>query len=123
MIKKPGDMKTEARDRMRGGDGTVVIRHYFDKADFAASVRLCARLTVPPGAGIGMHQHIEEDEVYIVTRGSGVLDDGKVQTPISSGDAVLTGKGESHAIWNNGREDLEIIAVIVCCPAPSGAAP
>jgi mannose-6-phosphate isomerase-like protein (cupin superfamily) len=98
------------------------MRHYFDKEDFAANVRLCARLTLPSGASIGMHRHVGEDEVYLVTRGAGLLDDGKVQTPISSGDAVLTGRGESHAIRNTGHEDLELVAVIVCYPAPSATA-
>jgi mannose-6-phosphate isomerase-like protein (cupin superfamily) len=117
MIRKPAEMKTETRQKMRGGEGVVTVRHFFDKEDFAASVRLCAGLTLPPGAGIGMHQHVGEDEVYLVTRGVGLLDDGKVQTPIAKGDAVLTGRGESHAIRNTGLEDLELLAMIVCCPA------
>jgi len=115
MIRKAADMKTEVRDRMRGGPGSVTMRHYFDKAEFAANTRLCAKLILPPGAGIGKHIHDGEDEVYIVTRGSGILDDGKTQSRISAGDAVLTGNGGSHAVINNGKEDLEIIAVIMSC--------
>ena len=114
MIRKESEMKTEGREKMRGGDGMVTIRHYFGKDDFTANVRLCAKLILPPGAGIGSHQHDREDEVYIVTKGSGILDDGKTQTLVSEGDAVLTGKGESHAIRNDGTEDLELTAVIMC---------
>lgn len=120
MIRKQSEMKTEVREKMRGGEGAVTIRHYFEKGEFTANARLCAKLILPPGAGIGSHQHEGEDEVYIITRGSGLLsigscgDDGKIQTRVSEGDAVLTGKGESHAIRNDGTEDLELIALIMC---------
>lgn len=114
MIRKPADMKEEVRKNMRGGDGTVTIRHYFQKDEFTADARLCARLIIPPGAGIGSHQHETEDEVYIVTRGTGLLDDGTSETRIAEGDAVLTGNGASHAVRNDGAEPLEMIAVITC---------
>jgi mannose-6-phosphate isomerase-like protein (cupin superfamily) len=114
MIHRPADMQTETRDRMRGGSGTVTIQHYFQKEDWRANARLCAKLTLPPGAGIGPHRHEQEDEVYIVLSGSGVLDDGTVTTRVSAGDAVLTGNGEAHAITNDGDEPLELIAVIMC---------
>ena len=114
MIHKGSELKTEVREKMRGGEGAVTIRHYFEKSEFKSSARLCARLILPPGAGIGPHRHDEEDEVYIVARGSGVLDDGITQTPVHEGDSVLTGRGESHSIRNDGKEDLEVIAVIMC---------
>lgn len=114
MIRKVSDMQTEIRDQMRGGKGTVSIAHYFKKDEFTANARLCARLTLPPGAGIGPHEHATEDEVYIVLRGSGILDDGQEQTRVKAGDAVLTGNGESHAIHNDGDEPLELVAMIMC---------
>ena len=118
MIRKPADMKEETRENMRGGDGSVTIRHYFTKDEFTANARLCAKLIIPPGAGIGSHQHDAEDEVYIVTQGSGLLDDGTEETRVSAGDAILTGNGGSHAIRNDGAEPLEMIAVIACYPKP-----
>jgi len=114
MIRKSAEMRSEVREKMRGGEGAVTFRHYFAKEEFGAAVRLCAKLTLPPGASIGAHQHKGEDEVYIVTKGSGLLDDGARKTRIVVGDSVLTGKGASHAVKNDGKEDLEIIAVIMC---------
>jgi mannose-6-phosphate isomerase-like protein (cupin superfamily) len=117
MIRKASDLRTEVRDKMRGGPGSVTIHHFFDKKEFTASTRLCAKLVLPPGAGIGQHQHDGEDEVYIVLRGSGILDDGKIKTRVSVGDAILTGNGGSHAVTNDGAENLEMIAIIICYPA------
>ena len=114
MIRKDNERSSEVRENMRGGAGTITIEHYFTKDEFRANARLCARLILPPGSGIGAHEHATEDEVYIINCGTGILDDGATQTRVSAGDAVLTGKGESHAIHNDGNEPLEITAMIMC---------
>jgi mannose-6-phosphate isomerase-like protein (cupin superfamily) len=114
MIRLAKDMEVEVRDRMRGGPGSVAIRHFFSKDEISAKTRLCAELTIPPGAGIGTHDHATEDEVYIVISGTGLIEEGKFKTRVRAGDAVLTGKGGSHAVFNDGSEDLRIIAVIMC---------
>lgn len=114
MIKRASQMVTEVRAGMRGGDGSVTIQHYFKPDEFKARSRLCAHLTIPPGASIGMHRHEAEDEVYIVLQGEGSLDDGTTRSPVGPGDAILTGHGEAHAIRNTGTTDLKLIAVILC---------
>ena len=114
MIRTRDAMPVEVRHAMRGGTGTVTVRHLFTKEETTAKTRLCARLTLPPGASIGPHQHDGEDEIYYILAGSGVLDDGLARTPVTAGDAVLTGRGESHSIANAGACDLEILAVIMC---------
>ena len=113
MIRRPANMRTEIREKMRGGPGAVTIAHFFEKEEFGARTRLCARLTVPPGAGIGEHRHEGEDEVYLVTRGSGLLCDGSCESRVSTGDAILTGKGQSHSVRNDGTEPLEMVAMIM----------
>lgn len=114
MIRKAAAMETEVRPLMRGGTGSVTVQHFFKKEELTAKTRLTARLTLPPGSGIGSHQHVGEDEIYIITEGLGLLDDGKTKTEVRAGDAILTGNGESHAITNIGDTDLEIIAIILC---------
>ena len=114
MLKRHKEMKEEVRENMRGGKGNVRIRHYFTKDEFASNTRLCAQLTIPPGGSIGSHQHEGEDEVYIIEKGIGLLEEGDRQFRVSPGDAVLTGRGMSHAVSNNGSEDLVMIAVIMC---------
>lgn len=114
MIRNASAMKVETRDNMRGGSGTITFRHFFEKDEMKARSRLCAELTIPPGASIGPHAHETEDEVYIITAGSGLLDDGRTRTRVAAGDAVLTGQGGSHAVINDGAVDLKLIAVIMC---------
>ena len=106
-------MRVEVREEMRGGTGVVSIQHHFEKEEMTAKCRLCAKLVLPPGVSIGEHGHEAEDEVYIITRGQGVLDDGESESVVTAGDAILTGNGGCHAIRNDGTEDLEMTAVIM----------
>jgi len=115
MIRKHHEMPTEERAHMRGGNGVIRFRHAFRPEEFSARCRLCATLTIPPGASIGRHEHQNEDEIYLVLKGSGWLDDGTNRTRIGPGDAVLTGRGGAHAVINDGTEPLEIFAVILLC--------
>ena len=114
MIRKPSDMRVERREKMRGGEGAVTVVHLFEKEEFGSRMRLCSKIVLPPGASIGEHQHEGEDEVYFVVRGAGLINDGTVESRVSAGDAILTGKGQSHAVRNDGREPLEMVAVIMC---------
>jgi len=112
MIRKAAQMETEERN-IRNGIGNVTVQHLFKKEEITARTRMCSRLTLAPGVSIGMHKHEGEDELFIITRGQGLIDDGKTKTPVQAGDATLTGKGEAHAVINNGQEPLEIIAIIM----------
>lgn len=113
MIKKLSQQNVEVRKAMRGGPGEVKIKHYFNKEDFTAKCRLCAELIISPGAGIGLHDHVNEDEVFIIQRGEGLIEDSGRQVKVTAGDSIITGKGESHSIINTGTEDLVVTAIIV----------
>jgi len=112
MVRKKNEMEIEEREKMRGGEGVIKILHFFKKDEFKANVRLCAKLIIEPNCSIGLHQHIDEDEVFIILNGEGILFDGKKETIVEEGDAILTGNGESHSIKNIGDKNLEIIAFI-----------
>ncbi|MCF7838201.1 MAG: cupin domain-containing protein [Candidatus Marinimicrobia bacterium] len=113
MIRKASDRMSEPRENLRGGAGTVTLHHFFKPDEITAPTRLCAEMTIPPGASIGLHEHQEEDELYFVTAGSGILSEGGREQRIHIGDAILTGNGGAHAVRNDGPEDLRIIAVIL----------
>ena len=104
---------TEVRENMRGGEGRVELGHWFASENFGGKVRLCARLTLPPGASVGNHAHEGEDEIYIVMSGSGKILECGEWVAISAGDAILTGKGDSHSVKNDGDAPLVIAAVII----------
>lgn len=113
MIKRKDQQEIEIRKNMRGGEGEVTVRHYLKPEEITARTRLCAELILPPGAGIGVHDHMDEDEIYLIQRGRGMMTDGGKEIQVETGDAILTGKGASHSIRNTGQEDLVVTAVII----------
>lgn len=113
MITRKNEQTTEVREKMRGGEGAVRIRHYLPKEAFGAKCRLCAELTLAPGASIGLHDHAGEDEVFIIQSGSGAVIDNGVETAVAAGDAIVTGRGASHSIRNTSGADLVVTAVIM----------
>ena len=68
---------------------------------------------LPPGTSIGPHDHVDEDEIYIIQKGQGLMTDGGKEFPVAAGDAILTGQGASHSIENTGADDLVVTAVII----------
>lgn len=113
MIKKKSAQTLEVRKNMRAGMGEVTIRHYLQKEEINARCRLCAELIIPPGASIGLHEHTQEDEVFIIQQGNAiVLDDGK-EVEVEAGDAILTANAASHTIRNSGNNNLVVTAIIM----------
>ena len=113
MIRRESECKVEVREKMRGGSGSVRIAHFWLPQELKAKSRLCARLTLQPGSSIGFHEHNGEDEVYVILRGRGIVDEGGQKVQVAAGDTVLTGNGAGHAIAAVGTEPLEMLAVIM----------
>jgi mannose-6-phosphate isomerase-like protein (cupin superfamily) len=113
MIRRKDEQTAEIRKNMRGGPGEVMIKHYFRQEEINPHCRLCAQLTLAPGAGIGLHVHAREDEVFIIQQGRGIVQQDGRDIEVGVGDALVTGKGASHSIRNNGSEDLIVTAVII----------
>jgi mannose-6-phosphate isomerase-like protein (cupin superfamily) len=112
MVNYRAEMKIEAKEKMRGGEGTVSLVH-FTGCENEKNIRLLAELTLPPGASIGNHRHDAETEYFLIVSGSGAVNDNGVERNIKAGDAVITGNGTSHSVKNTGTVPLVMHAVIV----------
>ena len=113
MIRKNGSYRTEVRENMRGGNGSVKIEHFWEpEKEMLSHNRMAARLTLPPGASIGFHNHENEDEIFVIVKGQAEADDNGTLSVLNAGDTLLTGNGGGHSIRNIGESDLELVAVI-----------
>jgi mannose-6-phosphate isomerase-like protein (cupin superfamily) len=113
MIRKSGSYRTEVRENMRGGSGSVKIEHFWEPGkEMLGHNRMAARLTLPPGASIGFHNHDNEDEIFVIVKGQAEADDNGTLSILNAGDTLLTGNGAGHSIRNVGEGELELVAVI-----------
>ena len=112
MVIQRSGMKTETKEKMRGGTGETVHVHIVD-CENEKNIRLLAELTLQPGCSIGNHSHENETEYYIILSGTGTVNDNGTDIAVNAGDAVITGNGASHSISNTGAVPLVFHAVIV----------
>ncbi|ANW99037.1 cupin [Thermoclostridium stercorarium subsp. thermolacticum DSM 2910] len=113
MVKRASEMKTELREQMRSGKGSVELIHILNREEMKGKVRLFARIVLNPGCSIGLHEHVDEEEAYYILKGKGIVTDNGQTTEVQAGDVILTGDGGTHSIENNGDEPLEFIAVVM----------
>jgi mannose-6-phosphate isomerase-like protein (cupin superfamily) len=113
MVRKAEDMVKEIKEQMRGGKGSVEILHAFRQDELKGKCRLCAKITLQPGCSIGLHEHVNEEEIYYIMKGKGRVEDSGSTYEVNGGDAVLTGGGAAHSIENTGDVPLELMAVIL----------
>ena len=113
MIKKENKRLIDIKENHKEGKGTIRIKHCFTQNEFSSSIRHCSETIIPKGCSIGLHKHVQEEEIYIISQGKGLIRDLKNTYEVVEGDTLLTKSGETHSIENIGDEDLRIIAFIV----------
>ena len=113
MIKQACSLKTETRENMRGGLGTVALQAYLSPEEMNGKNRLFSKITLAPGCSIGYHEHHGESEIFVVAAGKGTFNDNGTEYTVSEGDVCVTSSGFGHSIACCGDETLELIALII----------
>ena len=113
MICRKEDMRQETRIAMRGGEGPIALTHLLESGDTFGKCRMVAKLTIPQGSGIGLHEHAEEAEMYIILQGEATVTDNGETRLLHPGDSMITGNGGTHSIANQAAEDLVLYAIVV----------
>jgi len=66
---------------------------------------------MPPNSSMGLHKHGDEEEMYIMLKGQGMMTiDGK-QKLVREGDMILNRPFGEHSLLNN--SDNEIVLLII----------
>ena len=112
MIVQKGERKTEFKEKMRDGEGSVKIVYLVD-TEKEKHTRMLGEITLNSGCSIGYHQHVNETEYYFILSGTGTVNDDGIEKKVRAGDSIITGNGASHSIKNTGTEPLVFHAVII----------
>ena len=113
MIKNFENFKTELREHMRGGDGTVVVTSFTSAEELNNKGRLFGKITLAPGCGIGYHVHEADSELFYILKGTAKYSDNGVEATVSAGDVTYCPAGTGHSIENIGEDTVELVALIV----------
>ncbi|NMP36850.1 MAG: cupin domain-containing protein [Clostridiales bacterium] len=113
MVKKASDMKVTLREKMRGGDGSAVMKAMLDEGEYNGRARLFSTITLEPGSSIGEHVHDNEEEIFYVIEGIAVYNDDGKDVVMNKGDCCICLGGQKHSLANRGSETLTVVAIIL----------
>ncbi|MEG0855493.1 MAG: cupin domain-containing protein [Terrisporobacter sp.] len=112
MILKKEQLKIE-EGNLKNGKGNCKREVLVDPKYLKGQAKLFAKISIPVGNSIGMHDHVEDFEVYYILKGKGQVLDNYEIIEVNVGDVIYTADGNKHFIENIGDEDLEFIAVVI----------
>ncbi len=115
MLRQAEEMRKEIVANVRGGEGQAEIVHILESSldEFNGKGRVFAKITLPPGASVGWHQHVGDSEAYYVLSGEGMVNDNGTEVAVKTGDMVLTRDGQYHSIANTAADDLVFLGLIL----------
>jgi mannose-6-phosphate isomerase-like protein (cupin superfamily) len=104
-------LKANLEDLHNCHDGTGVLKNIvlFNENDFLTGIRFINYTILPPGTSIGIHKHGNDEEIYIILEGSGVMTVDSEEKTVTSGDIVVNRPFGSHGLFNNSEKDLKIL--------------
>lgn len=101
------EMERNTLPRFKGGDGDFLVKMFTDGAG------KIMRGTLPPGCSIGYHKHEGNCEIIYILSGAGKCKYEDGEETLAAGDCHYCPEGKSHALINNGVENLEFFAVVM----------
>lgn len=88
-----------------GGGNTIGYSFFSNAKDLKLVFR---KRVLKPGSAIGYHLQ-NEDEIYYIVSGKGIMEMNDSSFTVQAGDAILTRPGSSHGLQQTGKDDLVII--------------
>ena len=105
IIERDADVAREEPGTHKGGGQTIGYSFFRNVPELKLVFR---KRVLKPGSAIGYHEQ-QDDEIYYVLSGRGVMKlDGK-DVEVGPGTAILTRPGSSHGLKQVGNEDLIIL--------------
>jgi len=92
------------RRLLRGGTAPLFIK--VDPINTGSRHLVLGSSDLPPGDAIGVHRHLQEDEIIVITRGTARVQLGKQFVTASAGATVFIPQGTCIGVTNIGVDTL-----------------
>ncbi len=96
-----------------GGKGKILNRRPWLDGNFETNWVRIGHCVLLPGTSIGYHQHNGMEEIYYVISGTGRMTVNDHTFDAQAGDAVPCTIHDSHGLYNNSNEPLDIFVFMV----------
>ncbi len=106
MIIDYSKIEEEKIQNFKGGNGELDTRNFIDSKNKIMMSRL------KPGANSGYHKHEMNSEIVYIISGEGHFKYDDTVEKFCAGDVHYCPMGHSHAMYNDGDEDLVYFAIV-----------
>ncbi len=91
------------------GTGTVKDTVLFQENDFHTKLRFFRHMVLPPESSIGFHKHGDNEELYIILKGKGIIRVNEEKKQVTEGDVIVNQPFDGHSLTNDSTENMEIM--------------
>jgi mannose-6-phosphate isomerase-like protein (cupin superfamily) len=113
MIKNYYTAEKQLQQASHGGKGPVDLYEIWGRENFESSIDFLDRVVVPPNSSIGYHRHGNNEEMYILLEGEGLMTTDGKEVVVRKGDMILNPAGGHHGLLNNSAEDIDLLVIQV----------
>lgn len=102
--------EAEARESVsHHGKGFTLGTKLFSAVDFDTPIEFLGYTEIPPGSSVGYHGHREDEEVYIILEGTGMMTVNGQTSQVKKGDVILNKPWWKHGLENDSSEPLRVL--------------
>jgi mannose-6-phosphate isomerase-like protein (cupin superfamily) len=91
------------------------IRELLAHRNSAIRNQSLAEARLPVGSSTQEHYHVQTEEIYYITHGTGQIRIDSETREVKPGDAIAILPGQKHKLWNTSNETLRLLCT--CAPA------
>ena len=103
--------------RAHAGEGRIGFHRVLAKDAFASACNFVDYAVLPPGTSIGIHTHGDDEEIYVVLEGHGVMHLDGAEFAVGPGSLVKNRVGGTHGLRNDGDTPLRLLVVEIAARA------
>ena len=113
MIKNYYTGEKQLQQALHGGKGSVDLYEIWGRKNFKSNIDFLDRVVVPPDSSIGYHRHGNNEEMYILLEGEGLMTTDGKEVVVRKGDMILNPAGGHHGLLNNSTENIDLLVIQV----------
>ena len=91
------------------GRGVVESARALQADDFDTGLDFVEYVEVPAGSSIGLHRHGDDEELYFILSGRGLMTIEGAEHRVGPGDLILNRRHWAHGLDNDSREPIQIL--------------
>lgn len=106
MAPRPAVIPADGGEKRFLRGGAAPLRLKVDPTNTGSRHMVLGSSDLPPGDAIGLHRHLQEDEIIVITRGTARVQLGKQIVTASAGSTVFIPQGTCIGVANVGADTL-----------------